>query len=73
MGFGQSQSLSPDPCDDPIPPELGADYDDNCWAYSPDSSGAMFTKLWEKTVEVDCPVLEWDAGTIEPLVLCAKV
>lgn len=72
-GGGQTPATPSDPCVAPIPPEMGADYDDNCWAYTPNSSGAMFTELWEKKIEVDCPVLDWTTGEIAPVVSCAKV
>jgi hypothetical protein len=70
---GQSTAVPADPCEAPIPPEMGADYDDNCWAYTPNSSGAMFTEMWEKRVEVDCPALDWTTGEISPVISCAKV
>ena len=70
---GQAPVPPADPCEAPIPPEMGTDYDDNCWAYTPDSSGAMFTELWEKSVEVDCPVLDWIAGEVVPVISCAEV
>lgn len=70
---GQNPATPADPCVAPIPPEMGADYDDNCWAYTPNSSGEMFTPLWSKDVEVDCPILGWETGEIVPVVLCTKV
>lgn len=68
IGFGAE-----DPCEDPLPPEHGTDYDDNCWAFTPQSSDALFTPLWEKKVEVDCPSLSWEEGDAPSVVLCGKV